>query len=489
MQKSHLTRLPAAGETILKILLISMPDAVSAFDGLVTFPNTGLCSIAGNLEDCDVRVLDLVACRREVRKTLLDQLNTFRPELVGLSAMTFQYSSAVRVARIVRDWNPEIPIALGGYHGSLSCDEIASSPEAGLFDYMIRGEGELSFAGLTKALRKGSRDLSGVHGLSFVQNGEFTHNPLGPLADLTTLKRPNRQVRVFDEFRFFGVPFDCLESTRGCVMNCRFCSITEMYGRSFRKLPLETILTEIDGLRGRGKQGLFFVDDNITLDVRWLRTLCEAIISEGLNNLHYIMQASVDGIYSDLTLPKLLAKAGFRLVFLGIESGNQQTLDTLKKGYTVSKTKAVVSELHGQGIVATGGFIAGNPNDRPEDIHGVFEFAREIGLDHVVLQCLTPYPKTEIRESLQEEGLITNMDRFEFYNGFIANVRTRHMSSLQLAREMVKAGVKYYNNPRYIMKSSLWRYALSSAFRFLLVNLKFVVSGWQNRLFHSTHRF
>lgn len=473
----------------MKVLLISMPDAVSAFDGLVMFPNTGLCSIAGNLTECEVRVLDLVACRKRIRSAVLEQLKEFGPELVGLSAMTFQYASAIKVAGFVRHWNPEVPIVLGGYHGSLFHQEIAFAPEASLFDYIIRGEGELGLAGLTDALRKGDRDFSQVPGLSFRQDGRFIHNPLGPLAELGTLKRPNRQARVFDDFEFFGIPFDCLESSRGCVMNCRFCSITEMYGRTFRKFPLEMIMAEIDGLRRAGKRGVFFVDDNITLDVRWLRILCEAIISEGLNDLHYIMQASVDGLYSDLTLPKLLAAAGFRLVFLGIESGNQRTLDTLKKGYSAEKTEAVVAELQDQGIIATGGFIVGNPDDRPEDIQDIFRFAREIGLDHVILQCLTPYPKTEIRESLKEEGLITNMDAFEFYNGFIANVKTRHMSSLRLAREMVKAGVRYYNNPRYILSSSLWRYAISSVFKFLVVNFTFITTGWRNRMFHSTHRF
>jgi len=473
----------------LKVLLTSMPDAVSAFDNLVAFPNTGLCSIAGNLQDCEVKILDLVARRRQVKKAILEQLNTFQPDVVGLSAMTFQYRSAVKTARIVRDWNPEVPIVLGGYHGSLYCQEIASSPEAKLFDFIIRGEGEFAFAGLMQYLGKAKKDPSDLAGVSFKKNGEFIHNPAGPLADLKMLKRPNRQARVFDDFSFFGLPFDCLESSRGCVMNCQFCSITEMYGRSFRKFPLESILAQIDELRLAGKKGVFFVDDNITLDVRWLRTLCDAIIAEGLNDMHYIMQASVDGVHGDASLPKLLAQAGFRVVFLGIESGSQRTLDTLKKGYSVAKTKAVVSGLHDQGIVATGGFIVGNPDDRPEDIREVFRFGGEIGLDHVILQCLTPYPKTEIRELLKKEGLITNLHDFQNYNGFIANVKTRYMSSLQLAREMVKAGVRYYNNPRWMLKSSLWRYARSSAFRFLLVNLRFICSGWRNRMFHSTHRF
>ena len=103
--------------------------------------------------------MDLVACRNRITKTILGQLNTFRPELVGLSAMTFQYKSAIKVARIVRDWNPEVPTVLGGYHGSLYYEEIALSPEATLFDFLIRGEGELAFSNLTQALRKGDRSL------------------------------------------------------------------------------------------------------------------------------------------------------------------------------------------------------------------------------------------------------------------------------------------------------------------------------------------
>jgi radical SAM superfamily enzyme YgiQ (UPF0313 family) len=136
-----------------------------------------------------------------------------------------------------------------------------------------------------------------------------------------------------------------------------------------------------------------------------------------------------------------------------------------------------------------GGFIVGNPDDRPEDIHDVFRYARDIGLDHVSLQCLTPYPKTEIREELKTEGLITNLSDFDLYNGFIANIRTRHMTSLRIAREMVKAGVPYYFDPRNMKSSLLWQYARSSLKNFLPVNIKFILSGWQNRMFKSTHRF
>lgn len=474
----------------MKVLLMSMPDAVSAFDNLVSFPNIGLCSIAGFLREHETRIFDLINCRKNIKKTVLRELAGFRPDFVGLSAMTFQFGSAVEVARIIRDWNREVPIVLGGYHVSLNYNEIGDSPESDLFDYFIRGEGEIVFAALLRLIEREDPDFSAISGLSFKRGGVFTHNPLGSPINLRHLPLPNRGARKLKRFSFFGLQFDCVETSRGCLMSCQFCCIKEMYGRQFRKFPMKRVIEDIKGLKREGTKGVFFVDDNITQDIQWLRELCEAIIKNELTTMHYIIQASVNGIHSDLTLPALLRQAGFKLVFLGIESASQQTLDRLKKRHSASKSIEVVSELHAQGIVTVGGFIVGNPYDRPSDIKQTFRFAGQIGLDHVILQCLTPYPKTEIREILLNNNLITNQDHFDRYNGFIANVRTRHMSSKQLAREMVQAGVKYYNNPKYIFRSFLWRYVnLKTILGFFRVNLRFILSGWYNRMFASTHRF
>lgn len=473
----------------MRVLLVSMPDTVSAFDGLVEYPNMGLCSVAGNLDGHEIKILDLVACRRHIIRTLLAQLRDFQPQLVGLSAMTFQYHTAVKVASLVKNWNPEVPIALGGYHGSLCNRDIETSKAADLFDYFIRGEGEYAFSRLCSMLESSSREFSGIPNLSYKKDGVFIHNPIGPLVDLNTLRKPDRKARVFNDFSFFGLPFDCIETSRGCVMDCTFCSITKMYGRTFRTFPLETILMQLDELKAAGKRGVFFVDDNITLDIARVKRLCEAIIAEGFSGLHFIMQASVGGIAKDVGIVKLLVRAGLRIVFLGIESGSQRNLNTLKKGYSVEKTKQVVRALHNEGIAVVGGFIIGNPEDRPSDIRNVFRFAREIGVDHSIVQCLTPYPETEIRKELHGRGLITNESDYRRYNGFIVNVKTTYMEPIQVARELVKAGIRYYNNPLPMANSLLWRYARSSFLKFFRVNVDFIRSGWKNRMFDSTHRF
>ncbi len=220
--------------------------------------------------------------------------------------MTFQYGSAKKVAAVIRRWNPEIPIVLGGYHGSLSYKDIGASPDSGLFDFLIRGEGEKAFNQLCRTLKSASPRFDGIDNLSYKKDGEFVHNPIGPLTDLHTLQRPDRKARLYNDFSYFGTPFDCVETSRGCVKDCSFCSITKMYGKTFRKFPLDSILSQIDEIQSRGLEGIFFVDDNITLDVRWLKTLCEGIIGEGLNNIQYTMQASIDGLSREPGLPQLL---------------------------------------------------------------------------------------------------------------------------------------------------------------------------------------
>ena len=112
----------------MRILLVAMPDTAEVLDTSGVLPNLGLVSLAGQLGGHEVRVLDLVAHRPKIRKPLLDQLESFKPELVGLSAMTFQFDTLVRVARFIRETDPSIRLAAGGYHATLMSRELTEDP-------------------------------------------------------------------------------------------------------------------------------------------------------------------------------------------------------------------------------------------------------------------------------------------------------------------------------------------------------------------------
>jgi anaerobic magnesium-protoporphyrin IX monomethyl ester cyclase len=471
----------------MKVLLVAMPDTVCALDPVMRVPNLGLCSIAGNLEGCDVRVVDLVFHNRHIGRFVQQLMEEFKPEILGLSAMSFQFASACHVSRICRSVNSGVSVVLGGYHASLMYQEIASGTEAELFDFLVRGEGEVTFPNLIQELVSGRRDFRRIPGMSFRKGGKFHHNPPASLVNLDTLKLPNRDCRVLDRARFLGHRFDCVETSRGCTMRCRFCSITRMYGRSIRKFALERVIAELHELKRKGIEGVFFVDDNITLDVPRLKRLCSLIVDENLNTMTYAIQASVSGIASDPELAELLGRAGFRWVFLGIESGISRNLESMGKVGVLKNTERAVSLLQDQEICVFGGFILGHPDDMRQDIKSTFQFALDLGVDHPIMQCLTPYPKTETREQLLHRGLITNLDDYSRYNGFICNVRTEHLSNKELNNAIFWGGLRLYFSPRYLKKSRFWRYKPSLWPSLIVNNFRYQIGAIQGKIFASRH--
>jgi anaerobic magnesium-protoporphyrin IX monomethyl ester cyclase len=473
----------------MKILLVAMPDSASCFDHIMELPNLGLCCLAGNLDaGHEVRILDLVKHRKRAAQALEGQLREFSPDLVGISAMSFQIGSARKTAALAKALLPGVVTVLGGYHATIMWKEIGDGPDRDLFDFVVRGEGEAIFNQLVRAL--GSRgDLASIDGLSYRDGGGYRHNPPAPLLELGDIRPPDRSGRVSARFLWMGRPFDVAESSRGCTMPCGFCSIRRMYGKTFRLYSDDRVVEDLRAVKARGAQGVLFVDDNVTLDGPRLKELCLRFEREKVNDLFIVMQASVFPIAADLSLAEAMARGGVKMVFLGIESGNERNLKVLGKSKQSSRTGKVVRALRDAGIIVIGGFIVGNPDDREEDIRATYRYVRESGVDHGIVQCLTPYPKTELRRQLLERGLVTNADDLDRYNGFIPNVRTEHLSEKDLARIMTSAGIRLYWDPRYVLQNGIWKSCPAQTFWMLWNNIKFIFTGYAGRMFLSRHRF
>jgi radical SAM superfamily enzyme YgiQ (UPF0313 family) len=297
---------------------------------------------------------------------------------------------------------------------------------------------------------EGAREFAAVPGLSWRREGVFTHNPTGDLLDVQQLRLPDRSARVLDHFTYFNKKMDCVETSRGCTMPCTFCSITGMYGSSFRCHAIDRVIADLKELQRRGTETVLLVDDNITLDPGRFRNIAEAIVENGLHRMEYLVQASVAGIVSDPKLIPWLARANFSMVFLGIEAVQKKNLQFFQKGDIREKTEKAVNRLRTAGIGVMGGFIVGNPDDSSEDIREVFRAARRLRIDLPYVQCVTPYPGTRIREELLEAGLVTNPDDLSRYTGFICNVRTRNLTNRQLNRLMNWENIKIFFSPGMI---------------------------------------
>jgi radical SAM superfamily enzyme YgiQ (UPF0313 family) len=423
----------------MNVLLLSMPDAFEHMPALtMRMPNGALSSLAGNVDDHHrVAVADLILAHGRVRATVERLVRELQPDVVGLSVMTFQRRTAFKVIDLVRSLRPAARIVVGGYDPSLAPEAYAA--ETSGVDFIVRGEGEVTFRELLRALEAGA-GVSDIAGLSYRDGDGFHASPDRPVRRLEDgeLRLPRRGARVLAGYTLLGRQVDVIETSRGCTFDCSFCSIIEMRGRNFHVFDFDRVLEDIRDARAHGATALFIVDDNITLNVRRFEALCRAIVAAGLNTIDYTVQAMTSAIASaGESLAPVMREAGFRYVFLGIENVLDEDLSFLRASAknerreagrkTGNATVQAIDVLHRHGMYVVGGMIVGNPDDTPEKIEANLEFARRY-VDWPYIQHPTPYPRTPMTRELADRGLIIN-DRLEEYDGTTAVVRSEGISA------------------------------------------------------------
>lgn len=464
-----------------------MPNYSSGFDRAAKFPNLGLASIAGNVDEDlidEIAIADLITVRTDLNKYLIKLLKSFQPDIIGLSAMSFQYQTAVEIAKIIKQFNKEIYTVFGGYHITLAYDIISNSEDIAFIDFMIRKEGEIAFNNLVKALVENKGNFSEIKNLSYKENGKFIHNKCAENIVLSKLKIPKRNIRIRKKYFIFGKRTDVIETSRGCTMNCNFCCMPFMYGRTFRKYEMNRIQKDIENAIANGAESLFIVDDNAFLDVHHMHNFCDLVIKNKFNKIDYLIQASVRGIASDENLVRKMAKAGFKFVFLGIENVEHDDIKLLSKDEKVlSESVNAVKLLQENNIISAGGFIVALPDDTEEKIWNNFNFARKIKLDAPFFFAATPHLKTEFRKNLIEEKAVTNLHDFCFYNGLQVNVRTKSLSAEQISFILSQMNGKYgdlnyikFNKIKKIYPLFFWKAFIKNIPRIAANNLRKILN-------------
>ena len=466
----------------MRILLLSMPDTADVLDYFIRLPNLAIVSLAGSLPRHEVKVFDLIACKPNVRDPLVKVLDSFKPHVVGLSAMTFQFGTMTKICRLIKTRNPSVKLVAGGYHPSLTARETPANGRSFL-DFIVRGEGELTFRELMDEVERGRHHYERIKGLSFRENGRWSHNEDRPLQDLSGLPLPKRESRIIEKNRIFDLPADVAETSRGCPYACNFCSITQMYGRNFRRFPLKRIVEDLKTIKARGSKAVFLVDDNITYDIDHFRSVCRAIVNNNLNDIYYTTQVSAVGIARNPQLVAEMKKANFRGVFVGFEAMDPSALKKVNKPTNpeINRQAAKLLRSHDIGILA--GCIVGYPDDDKLSVKRNFRLIKKLKPDTIYAQYLTPYPKTVVRKELLDEGLIENIDDYDKYDGFTCNIRTRYLSRKSLYRALKVQNLISNVDPRLIAVNYFLRHIpvtyITAIVRAAIDQILFILLGRQ----------
>ena len=322
----------------------------------------------------------------------------FDPHVVGITAMTSVYHSALEAATLLKAYLGR-PIVIGGPHPTVYPERVLA--ESPVIDYVVRGEGEETTLELVHALDGGNRDLHAINGLTYRLRGEIIANPDRALIDnLDALPFPARH--LFDPKRYAlstpeGQPMTTILSSRGCPYNCSYC-FKSIVGRTYRQRSPGNIIAELRQVVDKyGIRNFYFIDDLFTIDLRRLNAITEQFIAENLD-IRWQCLGRVDRVNPE-TLQKMHA-AGCRRIHYGIESGNQEILQRVGKGIRLEQVRQAIRWTQEAGIAVKGYFMLGLPGDTEESMQQTINLAIDLNLDEAMFSLTTPFPGTRLWDEL-----------------------------------------------------------------------------------------
>ena len=384
-------------------------------------PPLGLAYLASALSEAgiEVKILDLVVYPYS-QAMLQNVLEQFQPQLVGLTAVTMTFDNAMEVVRDIKKINPNIPTVMGGPHVTFCAREsLIDHPE---LDILVLGEGERTIVDLCRAVNTGS-DWNRVNGIVYRQHSEICETaPRDPVENLDDLPDPDRSLLPLGRYRALGMPIS-LTTSRGCPFKCIFCVGRKMVGSRVRYRSPDKIVDEMEYLSSLNFHQINIADDLFTANRQHCLAVCDEILNRRIE-LKWTSFARVDTVSEEI-LAKMKA-AGCSAVSFGVESGNPQILESIKKGITRQQVVAAVDMCRRTGIIPYASFILGLPGETPQTIQETIDFGqqlKELGVSYG-FHLLAPFPGTEIRENSDQYGIKILTDDWSQYHANRAIVET-----------------------------------------------------------------
>jgi len=351
-----------------------------------------------------------------------------RPDLVGITAFTSQANRAYEVARQFRGRG--VSVVMGGIHAT-TCTEEALR----YVDSVVTGEAESVWATVLADAQQGrlQRTYAGEH-VSLAEVPPARHDLLAE-----------------------GYVFGSIQTTRGCPLNCSFCSVSAFNGTLYRHRPIASVIEELKSIR---EKWVLVVDDNligtnaahIARAKELFRTMIRARVGK-----KWIGQVTIN-MADDDELLALAAQAGCQGVFIGFESLTAEGLKEVGKKSNLLQARdfrASVRRIHRHNILVVGSFILGLDTDKPGVGRRIAEAASDYGLDLLNVLFLTPLPGTRLWDRMVLEDRIAAGDfprDWQYYTLSFPTARYKHFSWAQILEEMNACDRGFYSRRRILCR-------------------------------------
>jgi len=403
----------------MRILLVNPPNCgrsipeerygLSSIKQIFRGEPLALETIAGNLGGYEVALLDL-----KVDSDGLDSvLETFRPDLVGFTAVTCEAPTVRALAARAKE-ACSATVVVGGIHASNDPDYFNVAP----VDFVVIGLGKASFRELVDALKRGERrpDISGVASTTPGRPLAFRRRTYGP-ADLLE-ELPPRYDLVADKrqhYTLLGHPMGFVASAYGCPFDCSFCCIAGQAGGSYLSCAVETVLRDI---RLLGEVPIIrLVDANTFGNVGHARRLCKAIAAAQLGK-QFLGDVRSDTVVRHPDLMREWHAAGLRTVVIGFEEISDTGLAQMNKENREAVNREAIAILREIGITIVGDFIV-DPGYGHDDFDRLHAYLQANPIDLPIFTVMTPLPGTALHRVWRERIVNHDLDYYTLANAVV----------------------------------------------------------------------
>jgi radical SAM superfamily enzyme YgiQ (UPF0313 family) len=309
-----------------------------------------------------------------------------KADIVGITAFTSTVNRAYEIAQIYR--KAGIPVVMGGIHVSMMPQEALS-----YCDTVVIGEAEGAWPRVIEDF----------------EAGKMRRQYRGTWIDLAHLPMPRRDILKNEYYGWGGI-----QTSRGCPMNCSFCSVSAFNGRRFRRRPLEAVIEELEQIP---QTNVMITDDNIIgysqADKEWARVFFARIAAKRIKK-NFFVQASIQ-FGDDPELIQTAARGGVKILFIGLESVQPETLRSYQKGLNLKRLEKnnyheLIARIRRAGIAVIGAFVVGGDEEDISIFQATLNFIQSSHIDVLQITKPTPLPGTQLWHRLSTEGRIINQD-------------------------------------------------------------------------------